>query len=138
MKYQRIHIRVPLKADAALSDKSGVVIKTRAIDISAGGVAVKKPDTGLTQDEYSIHIVTASGKTIDLKAIMVRQNSASIGFKTVHIEEKDLKIITAMVYEYQETPDFIKQLDEHNIFEQHFVDEDGNELEITFDVDPPD
>ena len=137
MEYQRVHIRVPIQANAILSDSRGVIIKAKAIDISRGGLAVEKPDTDLVQNEYTIHIETTSGRSIELTAILARQNANSIGFKTVMIEDRYLDIITGLVYEYQETTDFIKQIDEHNIFDQHYVDDDGNELEVTFDIDPP-
>lgn len=137
MEYHRVHIRVPIQANATLSDRRGLVIKVKAIDISKGGISLEKPIEELAQNEYFIQVETETGEIIKLTAVLVRQNAHTIGFRTVDIEGRDLQLITELVYQYQETTDFIKQIDEHNIFDQYFIDDDGSELEVTFDIDPP-
>lgn len=138
MEYRRVHIRVPLKGQAILSNSKGALLKAKTIDISRGGLAVTHPEDSLELQQYNINVITEDGLTIKLKAELVRETENSIGFKTSAIDHEDLKIISDMVYRYQETEDFIKQIDEHNIFDQHYIDDEGNELEVTFDVDSTD
>jgi len=136
MDYKRIHVRVPINREALLSGDKGSYIKAHAIDISQGGVAITEPETALTNTAYDITITTPNGQKIDFCAELIRREKGIVGFKTVEISDSSLQIISDLVFQYQETTDFIKQIDEHNILDQHFVDDEGNEFDITFDVDP--
>lgn len=135
MSYKRIHVRVPIQGEALLLSCKDTSIKAQTIDISHGGVAITSPDVPLTEDTYDIIITFKDGKKIRIAAYLVRQEGGVLGFKTDKIDNDSLQIITDLVFAYQETNDFIKQIDEHNLFGHSFIDEEGKELDITFNVD---
>jgi hypothetical protein len=135
MSYKRIHVRVPIQGEALLRSCKDTSIKARTIDISHGGVAISSPDEPLIEDSYDIIITFGDGKEIKLAAYLVRQKDGVLGFRTDKIDGNSLQVITDLVFAYQETTDFIKQIDEHNLFDQSFIDEEGRELDITFNVD---
>jgi hypothetical protein len=134
MDYKRIHVRVPISGEALLSNGKEVRISAEAIDISRGGVAITAPAKPLTEKNYDITIRTKDGRKIIIGAKLVREMDDVLGFKTCQIDGNSLKIITDLVLQYQETPEFIKQIEEHNLFGYGFIDDEGNELEVTFDV----
>jgi len=133
MGHKRIHVRVPLSGEAVLSNKGNPTIKARTIDISQGGVAITAFPEGLSDDEYRIDILTEEGQSVEIVARLVRVDEPIAGFQTLQIDKQSQEIIRNLVSEYQKTPDFIKQLDEFDIFGA--VDEEGNEIEITFEKD---
>ncbi len=135
MAHKRIHVRVPITGEATLSDQQGIHIRARTIDISPGGLGVVNPSNPIGQTEYDIEVTTVEGESIRLTATLIRKSEESAGFKTSDIDENNLRIIADLVAKYQTTDCFIKQIDEHDLFDQQFVDDDGNELEVTFDVD---
>ncbi len=135
MTYKRIHVRVPISGEALLLSGKGTSIKALAIDISQGGVAITTPDVALTQNTYDIIITIKDGKKIRIAACLVRQDGGLVGFKIDHIDSNSMQIITDLVFEYQESLDFVDQIMEHNLFDHFFVDDEGKQLDITFDVD---
>ncbi|MBM9606056.1 PilZ domain-containing protein [Desulfopila inferna] len=134
MDCKRIHFRVPLSGEALLSRGREAHIKAQAIDISQGGVAITVPEMSLPKDRYDIVILTDDDEKIELSAQLIRQTKNLLGFKTTHIDDKSFRIIAEHIDRYQETLDFIEQIGEHDFF-QRFIDEDGNELDVTFNVD---
>jgi c-di-GMP-binding flagellar brake protein YcgR len=135
MGHKRIYVRVPLSGEAVLSNSGKPTIKARTIDISQGGVAITAFSDEVSSAEYRIDILTEAGQRIEIFAQLVRVDEGIAGFKTLQIDEKCQEIIKNLVFEYQETPDFIKQLDEYNLLDDKVVDEDGNEIEVTFEND---
>lgn len=135
MDYKRIHVRVPISGTAVLSQQGKVHIKASTIDISQGGLAIAAEETPLPENTYHVEITTQDGKTIQLEATLIRQNGQSAGFQTCSIDKKNMHVITQLVSQYQSTVDFIEQLDKHNLMEQTYVDDEGNELEVTFDIE---
>ena len=135
MDYKRIYVRVPISGEAILSFDKEINIKAQAIDISLGGLAIIAPIEPLTKNTYNITISTKDGKQIELTAELVRKEEEVLGFKTSHVDKNNLQIITELVFEYQETIDFIKQIEEHNLFDHWFVDDEGNVLDIAFNED---
>jgi hypothetical protein len=135
MGYKRIFIRVPLAAEATLSGERKKAIKARTVDISQGGFCISGPTEELSESEYQIEIITAAGDRLEMRARLVRREGDCAGFQTLQMDEHCVEVITYLVSEYQMTPEFIKQLDEFDLLSQRFVDDDGNELEITFDHD---
>ena len=135
MGHKRIYVRVPLSGEAVLSNSGKPTIKARTIDISQGGVAITDFSDEVSSAEYRIDILTEAGQRIEIFAQLVRVDEGIAGFKTLQIDEKCQEIIKNLVFEYQETPDFIKQLDEYNLLDDKVVDEDGNEIEVTFEND---
>ena len=135
MGHKRIYVRVPLRGEAVLSKSGKPTIKARTIDISQGGVAITAFSEEVSSAEYRIEILTETGQKIEIFAQLVRVDDAIAGFQTLQIDEKSQEIIKNLVFEYQTTPDFIKQLDEYNLLDDKVVDEDGNEIEVTFEKD---
>ena len=135
MGHKRIYVRVPLRGEAVLSKRGKPTIKARTIDISQGGVAITAFSEEVSSAEYRIEILTETGQKIEIFAQLVRVDDAIAGFQTLQIDEKSQEIIKNLVFEYQTTPDFIKQLDEYNLLDDKVVDEDGNEIEVTFEKD---
>lgn len=135
MGHKRIFVRVPLTAEATLSGGQKKAIKARTVDISQGGFCITGPSEELSESEYQIEIVTANGDRMKMYARLVRRDGDCAGFETLEMDEQSLEIITYLVSEYQMTPEFVKQLDEFDLLNQRFVDDEGNELEITFDDD---
>jgi c-di-GMP-binding flagellar brake protein YcgR len=131
MAHKRIHVRVPLDGEATLSNKSNPKVKARAIDISKGGVAVTAFPEGLSDNVYRIDILIQEGQNVQIVAKLLRVDNNVAGFQTLQIDQKSQDVINELVSEYQKTPDFIKQLDEFNMLGA--VDEEGNEIEITFE-----
>ncbi len=136
MDYKRIYVRVPISGEAILSFSKETNIKAQTIDISLGGLAIIAPIEPLTKNNYHIIISTKNGEKIELTAELVRQEEEILGFKTSHLDENNLQVITDLVFEYQETTDFIRQIEEYNLFDHWLVDDEGNTLDITFNEDP--
>jgi len=131
MKHKRIHVRVPLIGEAILSNNIHPTIKARTIDISHGGVAIVDLSEELPAGEYQIEILTESGQRIEIVAQLVRVVDFIADFQTLQIDQDSQEIIKHLIFEYQESIDFIKQLDECNLHK--VIDEGGNEIEITFE-----
>jgi len=136
VKYKRIHVRVPVSGEVLLSSGGEAFIKARAIDISLGGVAITSPAEPLTENSYDIIVTTEGGNKIEMTAQLGRQDGDVLGFKISQIEDSELQVIKVLVFRYQESIDFIKQIEEHHLLDHWFLDEEGNEVEITFDTGP--
>ncbi len=133
MGYRRFYVRVPFVAEAILLGRQTQDIKARTVDISEGGFCITAPTKALSESEYHIRITTADGDTLEMKARPVRQNGDLTGFQTLEMDRHAREVITLLVSEYQMTPEFIRQLDEFDLLNQRFIDDQGNELEISFD-----
>lgn len=136
MTHKRIHVRVPISGEAIVSNKQGTQTKTRTIDISPGGIGIISPSDPLGEADYQIEVITANGDQIQFSATLIREDKQSVGFKTSDIDQKNLQTIADLVAEFQTTEEFIKQIDEHDLLEQSFVDKDGNKVSVTFEIDP--
>lgn len=136
MGHKRTYVRVPITGEATLSDGRGGHIKASTIDISPGGLGVVNPENPLGQADYRIEVTTADGEKIELTASLIRKNEESAGFRTSDIDEHSLEVIANMVAEFQTTEEFIKQIAEHDLLQQSYIDEEGNEFAVTFEVDP--
>jgi c-di-GMP-binding flagellar brake protein YcgR len=135
MRFKRIFVRVPLNGEAILSNSNNPTIKARTIDISQGGVSVVRFSKEVPVAEYHIEILTEAGQKIEIFAKLVRVDDSIAGFQTLQIDQKSQEIIQNLVFEYETTDDFINQLDEFNLLDDKVVDEEGNEIEITFEKD---
>ena len=131
MKHKRIHVRVPLSGEAILSNDSNPTVKTDTIDISQGGGAIFDFSGEVSAAEYQIEIITEPGQRIEIVAQLVRVVDFIADFQTLQIDQDSQEIIKHLIFEYQESIDFIKQLDECNLHK--VIDEGGNEIEITFE-----
>ncbi len=131
MRHKRIYVRVPLSGEAILSNSSNPTVKARTIDISQGGVAVSDFSEEVPTGEYQIEILTEAGQRIQIFAKLVRVIDSIAGFQTLEIDQKSQEIIKNLIFEYQKSIDFIKQLDECNLHK--VLDEGGKEIEITFE-----
>ena len=134
MTQKRRQARVPISGQATLSNEHGITLTATTKDISQGGVGLVKPEGPLTETEYRIRVDTDEGRQIHLKATLIHSSETTSGFQTSDIDDKNLQIITELVLEYQTTDDFIKQIDEYDLLEQKYIDEDGNEVSVTFET----
>ncbi len=134
MTQQRRQARVPISGQAILSNDQGICITATTKDISQDGIGINKPTDSLAETEYQIRISTDTGRQIHLRATLIHSSIHTTGFKTSDINKKNLQIITDLVAEYQSTEAFIKQIDEHDLLKQKYIDEDGNEVSVTFDI----
>lgn len=123
-----------MDGEVTLSNYTKTTIRAKTIDISLGGVATTGFPEEAYGDEYQIKILTKVGLSIEFSAQLVRINESVAGFQTLKIDQENLKIIKDLIFEYETTTDFIKQLDEFNLFET--ADENGNEIEIVFENEP--
>lgn len=133
MEHKRIFVRVPIKGEAVLVNKEITSVKASTIDISQGGVAITTFSNPVFKAEYEIKIITATKQKIELTAHLVRVDELIAGFQILRVDSESQKIINEIVFEYQTTTDFIRQLDEFDMLEQTITDEEGNEVEITFE-----
>ena len=134
MTQKRRQARVPIRGQAILSNDQGVCITASTKDISHDGIGLNKPIDPLAEAEYRIKVSTDTGRQIHLRATLIHSSINTTGFRTSSIDERNLQIITDLVAEYQNTDDFIKQIDEHDLLQQTYIDEDGNEVSVTFDT----
>jgi hypothetical protein len=133
MRHKRIYVRVPLRGDAVLSQGSRPLIKARTIDISQGGVAVTDFSEEVSGGDYQIEILTEGGGKVEILARLVRVEDAIAGFQTLRLEGESHEVISDLIFRYQETMDFVKQFDEYDL--DKAIDDEGNEIEITFEDD---
>jgi len=136
MAHKRLYVRIPIAGEAVISNKHGVHIKTPAKDINQGGLGVTTPSTPLDHSEYQITITTEEDEKIQLTATLIYKNKHHTGFQTSEIDRHNLQIIADLVAKFQTTEEFIEQIDKQDLLEQSFIDEDGNEISVTFDIDP--
>ncbi len=137
MGYSRIYIRVPLSGSATLiNTDQDIRFTVQTINISQGGLALSTIEDELPGGTYHIEIITEENGTISLDAELLRQTDKLLGFQIRKISAESLETILLMVEEYQTTPDFIDQLTQYGMLQQSYIDDDGNELEVTFDTDP--
>ncbi len=134
MGYKRIHVRVPISGDAVLSNND-IAIQATAIDISPGGLGITDSNDDLGESEYNVVVTTSDGKIIAFTATLVRQDVDRAGFRTKDMDEDALQTILELTDEYQTTTDFVEQVAAHDLLNQQFIDDDGTELEVTFDSD---
>ena len=134
---KRKYARVPLSGEAILSNSSNPMIKASIIDISQGGIALGSFSDEISTAEYKIEILTEAGEGIALfvKLVRVVDSIAGFiaGFRILQMDQKSQEIIKKLIFEYQNSIDFINQLDEFNLLDDKVVDEEGNELKITFE-----
>jgi hypothetical protein len=135
MAHKRLYVRIPITGEAILSNKDGVLIKTPARDINKGGLGVTTPATPLEQTDYQITITTEEDEKIQLTASLVHKNTLHAGFQTSDIDKNNLQIIADIVAKFQTTEAFIEQIDKQDLLEQSFIDEEGNGISVTFDID---
>jgi hypothetical protein len=133
MSYQRKYLRVPLAGAVILSIGTKVLGKAIAINISAGGVCLSLRSSRLHFEDYQIEIITTSRGVVKFSDLPVYQTEKYTGFKLISIDDKNFEIIKKIVGDFQLTEDFIKHIDQHNILGDWLVDDEGNDLVITFE-----
>lgn len=121
-----------MTGQAVLGGKNGISIKATAIDISEGGFGVAVSETKLTCDEYTIDITTGRGR-IHCTAELIHQSEESAGFRITRIDRANFKKIVNLVTDFQSTEEFIKHVDEHDLLDDWLRDDEGNEVQVTFD-----
>lgn len=104
-----------------------------AINISAGGVCLSLRSSRLHFEDYQIEIFTNSRGVVKFSGLPVYQTEKYAGLKLSSIDDENLEIINKIVGDFQLTEDFIKHIDQHNILGDWLVDDEGNDLAITFE-----
>lgn len=133
MSYQRKYLRVPLAGAVILSMGTKVLGNAIAINISAGGVCLSLRSSRLHFEDYQIEIFTNSRGVVKFSGLPVYQTEKYAGLKLSSIDDENLEIINKIVGDFQLTEDFIKHIDQHNILGDWLVDDEGNDLAITFE-----
>lgn len=134
MGHKRVHIRVPILGEVTLSTLEGIVVEAQAIDISMGGIRIANPSLSIWDNEYDIRITLAGRGTIEFRAVLIHENSEVAGFKIVDIDSENLHLIFLVIADFQSTEDFIKHIEKGNILRDWFVDDHGQQLDVTFEV----
>lgn len=134
MRYQRLHIRIPISGKVALSTEKSVRIEAHAINISAGGICLKALEDLFDEDEYQVQITSKTRGKIEFSGTLVYRQDNNVGFQISSIDYENLATIHQLVEDFQLTEDFIKHIDEHDIIGEWFVDDAGNDLAVTFEA----
>ena len=134
MRYQRLHIRIPISGKVALSTEKSVRIEAHAINISAGGICLKALEDLFDEDEYQVQITSKTRGKIQFSGTLVYRQDSNVGFQISSIDYENLATIHQLVEDFQLTEDFIKHIDEHDIIGEWFVDDAGNDLAVTFEA----
>lgn len=134
MRYQRLHIRIPISGKVALSTEKSVRIEAHAINISAGGICLKALEDLFDEDEYQVQITSKTRGKIEFSGTLVYRQDSNVGFQISSIDYENLATIHQLVEDFQLTEDFIKHIDEHDIIGEWFVDDAGNDLAVTFEA----
>jgi hypothetical protein len=134
MKYQRLHLRIPLIGDAILSNDKNVKVMAHTVDVSQAGVGITAPSSPLENTEYQIEVNIHDRGSIRPTASLIHHSKLSAGFKTTYISAEDLQIIRDLIAEFQTSEDFITYIEEHNILDDWLGDTDGTEFDITFEA----
>ena len=133
MGHKRIFIRVPLSAEASLAISPNLTIKVQTIDISQGGVATVAFSEEVPNADYQIGILTEDAQKIEIFAKLVHVEESIAGFHVLKMDKKSQEVVNNLVFEYETTLDFIKQLEKFDLFGDKILDENGNMIDITFE-----
>lgn len=136
MRYQRLHIRVPVSGEVILSVGKEIIVEASAINVSAGGLGITAPSHLIEQTEYQIKVITSSNEKIRFSGFPVYQTADHIGIKITAIDKENLQSIYQIVGQFQVSDEFIKHVGERDIIHDWLVDESGEDIEITFDTEP--
>lgn len=134
MKYKRIHIRVPVVGVISLVSKSGFLIKASALDISENGIGINEIATCPKNAEYQIQITTISHGKIHFSGILVHTYKNTAGFIITNIDSSNFEILKNIINDFLATEEFIKRIETHNIMIDWLRDNEGNEINLTFEV----
>lgn len=132
MGYKRAHIRIPFEGSATLSNRHSGRIKAHTINISGGGVGLVNASPAPRDREYHVHLKTDSGKHIRLLATVAYTKDSQTGLKTVFIDKNNLQQIHDIVSQFQSSDDFMKYIDQLDILDDWFIDENGHKVDFDF------
>src|SRR5665647_822774 len=111
---RRKYARVPLSGEAILSNSRNPMIKASIIDISQGGIALGSFSDEVSTAEYHVEILTEAEERIELfvKLVRVVDSIAGFiaGFRILQIDQKSQEIIKKLIFEYQNSIEFILSL----------------------------
>ena len=134
MRYQRLHIRIPISGKVVLSAEKPVRIEAHAINISAGGICIQALEDLFDEDEYEVQITSKNRGKIEFSGTLVYRQDSNVGFQISSIDDENLATIHQLVEDFQLTEDFIKHIDDHEIIGEWFVDDAGNDLAVTLEA----
>lgn len=134
MGYRRKHIRIPVSGSAVLSCRQDKRIHTKVVNISEGGLAVACWPPSLDATEYLVKLKTKNGFRIQLTGSVIHSNKHTAGLKTVMIDRKNLDTIHRFIEGFQASEEFIQQIDKKDLITDWFIDENGDELDFSFET----
>jgi hypothetical protein len=133
MGYKRAHIRIPLQAHATLSCRQSRRVKAKAVNISIGGIGLVDDMPPLKDTEYHVQVQTNTGECINLLASVVYKKEKLSGLKTIFIDQNSIHALKDIVAMFQSSSDFINHIDQQNILNDRFIDDNGEELQFDFE-----
>lgn len=133
MGYKRAHIRIPLQAHATLSCRQSRRVKAKAVNISAGGIGLSDDAPSLKNTEYHVQVKTNFGECINLLASVVYKKDKQSGLKTIFIDRASIHAIRSIIARFQSSNEFINYIDQQDILNDWFVDDNGKELKFNFE-----
>ena len=125
---------MPLVGVISLVSKSGLLIKARALDISENGIGINEIATCPENVEYQIQITTISHGKIHFSGILVHTYKNTAGFMITNIDSSNYEILKNIINDFQATEEFIKRIETHNIMIDWLRDNEGNEINLTFEI----
>lgn len=136
MKYKRINIRVPFIGEVSLESTPDIVIKACALDISMNGIGIHKFSNDPENKEYKIAVTAVGYGKIYFSGTLAHTYKETAGFMITNIDPANLKILKRIIADFQTTEAFIHHIDKHDIIGDWFVDSEGKEIDLTFEMSP--
>lgn len=134
MGYKRISVRVPIDGTATLKSAADTHVGVKTRDISVEGFGVEHFPGEVDSLNYQVDVTLKADVKLHFTGKLVKHhNTSTTGFMIVDISDEDRSYIASLVEEYQKTEDFVRQVGDYEILPQSYIDEDGTELDITFE-----
>lgn len=133
MGYKRAHIRIPLQGYATLFCRQSRRVKAKAVNISAGGIGLSNDQPPLDNTEYYVQVITTNGECFSLLASVVYKKKEIAGLKTIFIDQNSMHTIKDIVARFQSSNEFINQIEQQDLLNDWFVDDNGQKLDFGFE-----
>jgi hypothetical protein len=101
---RRVFSRAPLALRARLCTDEGGGLPTFTRDVSAGGVAVDRPDGWDGRPGCSVEIELAPGVTVQALADVVRDAGGELGLRFAEIGSEDRSVLAELALAYHRAP----------------------------------
>jgi hypothetical protein len=101
---RRVFSRAPLVLRARLCCDDGAGLPTFTRDLSAGGVAVDRPDGWDGRPGCTVEIELAPGVTVEAHADVVRDAGGELGLRFTKIGSEDRSVLAELALAYHRAP----------------------------------